>query len=76
MATVKIEDKELIAHNGKVITVPEALQKIGSKDQYQLLINHPDKNENKNKIKIKTTIKASAKTTQESRIKNAENAIQ
>ena len=74
MATVKIEDKELIAHNGKVIMVPEALQKIGSKDQYQLLLNHPDKN--KNKIKIKTTIKASAKTTQESRIKNAENAIQ
>ena len=31
MATVEIEDKELIAHNGKVITVPEALQKIGSK---------------------------------------------
>ena len=47
MATVKIEDKELIAHNGKVIMVPEALQKIGSKDQYQLLINHPDENKNK-----------------------------
>ena len=59
MATVEIEDKELIAHNGKVITVPEALQKIGSKDQYQLLINHPDKN--KNKIKIKNNNKGFCK---------------
>jgi hypothetical protein len=33
--------KTLIAHNGKVIMVPEALQD-RLIDQYHLLLNHPD----------------------------------